>query len=572
MIYQAKKKIADLLTKHVSLSSEEILSCLEVPKQFDHGHLAFPVFSLAKLQKMAPPVIAKSLAEKIQEDKNSELSKVEAVGGFLNFTFRDELLQNLLFSSVKAHAEGKTPIGYSEHGVGKTVIIDYASPNVAKSMHVGHLRAAVVGQAIRNLALSQGFKVIGINHLGDWGSQFGKLAWAYQKWADEYDFSTKPMESLSKIYVRFQTEAEKNPELEIEAASIFKRLEDGDEGIRQIWKKMIDWSVTDYDRLLNGLLKVKHDLILGESFYNDKMDEVVRRLKEKNLLKESEGAQVVFFDEKDNMVPCLIKKSDGASIYATRDLAAAIYRHEVLHADQLLYVVGQDQILHFRQIFKVLEMMGYEWAKDCHHISFGLYRFKEGKMSSRAGRVILFEDVINQAIEIVGATIEEKNPDLQNKDLVSKQVAVGAVIFNDLVNDRVKNVEFDWDRILSVEGDSGPYVQYTNVRCQSILRKYGKPVSSTPALVLSSPEERKLIYTLLRFQDFLSISFRQYKPNILAQYLLEVCADFSHFYHKNRIVGEAPEVAASRASLVHAAHLVLTQGLGILNIESPEAM
>lgn len=570
MIQTAKSQIAHLLKDLTHLPLEDLQKSLERPKQFGHGHLAFPVFALAKSLRVAPPQIAADLAQKIQgriqDGGVAVLEKVEAVGGFLNFTFKDSYLQKILFASLQ-----QEHVGFSQYGRHKTVIIDYASPNVAKPMHVGHLRAAMLGQAIRNLAVSQSFHVIGVNHLGDWGSQFGKLAWAYQEWGQEYDFKN-PIEDLLKLYVRFHDEAEKNPELEKLGSATFKKLEDGDAEIKKIWQMIVDYSLKDYDRLLIGFLNVKHDKVLGESFYNDKMDQVVDLLQRKGLLQESEGAQVVFFDEKENMPPCIIKKSDGASIYATRDLAAALYRHDVMKGDELLYVVGQDQSLHFRQIFKVLEMMGYEWAKDCHHIAFGLYRFKDGKMSTRQGKVVLFEDVIRQAVELVQKMINEKNPGLENKELVAKQVALGAVIFNDLMNDRMKNVEFDWDRILSVEGDSGPYVQYTVVRCKSILRKYGKAAPAAPSLDLSLEEERSLVFQLLQFEDILAGAYKQYRPNILAQYLLELCGSFSHFYHKCRILGEAPEVEASRISLVAATEKILVQGLRILNIEAPEAM
>jgi len=570
MIQTAKSQIAHLLKDLTHLPLEDLQKSLERPKQFGHGHLAFPVFALAKSLRMAPPQIAADLAQKIQgriqDGGVLVLEKVEAVGGFLNFTFKDSYLQNILFESLQ-----KEQVGFSQYGRHKTVIIDYASPNVAKPMHVGHLRAAMLGQAIRNLAVSQSFHVIGVNHLGDWGSQFGKLAWAYQEWGQEYDFKN-PIDDLLKLYVRFHDEVEKTPELEKLGSATFKKLEDGDPEIKKIWQMIVDYSMKDYDRLLIGFLNVKHDKVLGESFYNDKMDQVVDLLQRKGLLQESEGAQVVFFDEKENMPPCIIKKSDGASIYATRDLAAALYRHDVMKGDELLYVVGQDQSLHFRQIFKVLEMMGYEWAKDCHHIAFGLYRFKDGKMSTRQGKVVLFEDVIRQAVELVQKMINEKNPGLENKELVAKQVALGAVIFNDLMNDRMKNVEFDWDRILSVEGDSGPYVQYTVVRCKSILRKYGKAAPVASSLDLSLEEERSLVFQLLQFEDILAGAYKQYRPNILAQYLLELCGSFSHFYHKCRILGEAPEVEASRISLVAATEKILVQGLRILNIEAPEAM
>jgi len=570
MIQTAKTQIANLLNALTQLPEEDLQKTLEKPKQFEHGHLAFPVFALAKTLRSAPPQIAADLAQKVQakidDGSLSFLEKVQPAGGFLNFTFKNLYLQNVLFEALQ-----NPNVGFSEFGKNKTVVIDYASPNVAKPMHVGHLRAAMVGQAIRNLAESQSFKVIGVNHLGDWGSQFGRLAWAYQEWGKEYDFKN-PIDDLLKLYVRFHDDLDKNPELEKLGAATFKKLEDGDAEIHKIWKMIIDYSMKDFDRLLIGFLKVKHDVVLGESFYNDKMERVIQLLQAKNLLKESEGAQVVFFDEKENMPPCIIKKSDGASIYATRDLAAALYRHEVMKADELLYVVGQDQSLHFRQVFKVLELMGFEWAKNCHHISFGLYRFKEGKMSTRQGKVILFEDVLTQAIELVSNMITEKNPGLENKDLIAKQVALGAVVFNDLVNDRVKNVEFDWDRILSVEGDSGPYVQYTVVRCKSILRKYAKAVPTALTRDMNADEERKLVFQLLQFEDILTGAYKQFRPNILAQYLLELCGSFSHFYHKCRIIGEAPEVEASRIAMVAATERILIQGLKILNIEAPEAM
>jgi arginyl-tRNA synthetase len=571
MIQIAKNQLAALLNPWTQISVSDLQKVLEKPKQFEHGHLAFPVFALAKTWRLAPPQISADLAVKVQAEISTGrapfLEKVEAVGGFLNFTFKNKYLQEILFSALE-----KPRVGFSELGKNKTVVIDYASPNVAKPMHVGHLRAAMVGQAIRNLAESQGYKVIGVNHLGDWGSQFGKLAWAYQQWGSEYSFDENPIQSLSQIYVRFHEEAEKKPELEAFGAATFKKLEDGDEEIKKIWQKMVAYSMKDYDRLLNGMLKIKHDAVLGESFYTDKMENVVDLLKKKNLLKVSEGAQVVFFDESENMSPCIIKKSDGASIYATRDLATAIYRHDVMKGDELLYVVGQDQTLHFKQVFRVLEMMGFEWAKTCHHISFGMYRFAEGKISSRKGNVILFEDVITDAIDLVQKMISEKNPDLADKENIARQVALGAVIFNDLVNDRVKNVLFDWDRVLNLEGDSGPYVQYTAVRCKSILRKYGKKALAMPPLEMAQDEERKLIFQLLQFEDILTGAYKQYRPNIVAQYLLELCGSFSHFYHKCRIIGEAAEVETSRIALVAATEKVLVAGLKILNIEAPEAM
>jgi arginyl-tRNA synthetase len=574
MLTQVRAETADFLSQELAkaftlqtpLTKKSLISLLEVPKKLEHGHLAFPVFPLAKELKKAPPVIAQELAKRLTEVKPATLLAVTPVGGFLNFTFHDEYLQEILLKSIY---EGGERIGYSTDGAGKTLVIDYSSPNVAKPMHIGHLRATVIGQAIRNIAETRGYKVIGLNHLGDWGVQFGKLAWAYLHWGKEYDFESRPFQSLFEIYVRFHDEAEKNPELEAEGSLTFKRLEEGDPEITAIWRKFVDISMVEYGRLW-GLMGVRHDLVRGESFYNDKMKAVEDLLENKGLLEESEGAMVVRLGEE--MPPCLIRKSDGASLYATRDLASAIYRREELKADLNLYVVGVDQTLHFRQVFKVLELMGFDWAKSCHHIAFGMYRFKEGKMSTRKGRAIFLEDVVTQAIELVEKVIEEKNPNLPNKKLVAEQVGLGAIIFNDLAVDRVKDVEFDWEKALNFEGDSGPYVQYTHVRCVSLRKKYGKePVRRLP-IALSTAEERELVRVLLNYEDVLAASFQTFRPNILAQYMLEVCGAFSRFYNKNRILGEAPEIETARMGLVEATRRVIEAGLKTLNIQAPEAM
>ncbi|MBX2986543.1 MAG: arginine--tRNA ligase [Bdellovibrionaceae bacterium] len=567
MIQRAKTEIAQRLTSLTGRPESEIYGFLEVPKVYEHGHLAYPVFALAKDKRRPPAELANELANELQ-GKIPGVKSIQAAGGFLNFTLTAEALQNWLWQSLK---DPTVPLGHNQKLSGQTVVVDFSSPNVAKPMHVGHFRATIIGQAIRNLAEAQGARVIGVNHIGDWGTQFGKLAWAYQQWHREYDFTKDPIESLLQLYVRFHDEAEKNPELEKFGAETFLKLEKGDPDIRRIWKEMVDVSFVEYNKLY-AILGTKHDVVLGESFYNDRQEDVIQRLQAKGLLRESEGAQVVFFDEKEKMPPCLIKKSDGASIYATRDLAAAIYRHDVQKADQILYVVGVDQSLHFRQVFRVLELLGYDWAKNCHHIVFGQYRFKDGKMSTRKGKVVLFEDLIYQAIEMVTKMIDEKNPGLANKDLIARQIAAGAVIFNDLINDRVKNVDFDWDRAVNTEGDSGPYVQYTNVRCKSILRKYGREVPGVLPRVLDTDEEQRLVFSLLQFGHVVDVAYRQFKPNVLAQYLLELCGHFSHFYHKNRILGEPGAVEASRIALVDATSRVLTAGLGLLNIPSPEAM
>lgn len=568
MLTQIKKDLAQKLGKALSKPAEQLEHLLEIPKKQEHGELALPVFIFAKELRKAPPEVAKEIATTLTEQKWPEIEKIEALSGFVNFRFQMSYLQNILVEAVTREGDR---LGYSNAGQGKTMAIDFSSPNVAKPMSIGHLRATMIGQAICNLAQSQGYKVIGINHLGDWGVQFGKLAWAYKTWGHEYDFQNKAFESLYALYVRFHDEAEKNETLNQEGSLFFKKMEEGDPEYLKMWKTFVDISMQEYSRLLQAL-NVKHDLVQGESFYNDRLKPTEALLEKKGLLKESEGAMVVDL-EAYGMPPCLIRKSDGASLYATRDLAAAIYRAEELHADLNVYVVGVEQSLHFKQVFKVLELMGYPWAKNCHHVSFGLYKFKDvGKMSSRKGNVIRLEDVVTRAIEMVEKIIEEKNPNLENKDLVARQVGIGAITFNDLVNDRVKNVDFDWDQVLSFEGDSGPFVQYGHVRCVSILKKYGKPVPKQFRVELTGVEERELIGRLLNFPETLRASFTHFKPHILAGYLLDVCRSFSQFYHNNRILGEPEDIQSSRIVLVAMTQKILAQGLKVLNIAAPEAM
>ena len=565
MLAHLKKQLSQQIAKNVSISELDIANALEIPKDYEHGHLAWPVFIYAKALKKNPFEVAQNLAKELSGSIEG-IHSVQAAGGFLNFKFKAAKLAEVMSLAAKEKF-----LSHQAIGAGKTVVIDYGSPNVAKKMHIGHLRAINIGQAIRNLAEANGYKVIGLNHLGDWGTQFGKLAWALEKWGQDLGEKAWTIDGLLELYVKFHDEAEKNPKLEEEGAATFLRLENGDPKIKEIWLKIIDASLKDYARMFK-LLNVKHDLVLGESFYNDKLDDVVERLKEKKLLVDSEGAQVVMFDEKDKMVPCLIRKSDGASLYATRDLASAIYRHDQLKGDELIYVVGADQNLHFKQVFKVLEMMGFNWSSHCHHVGFGLVRFKEGKMSTRKGRVIHLEDVIESAIDIVTQTVNEKNPDLQNKEENVRKIAIGAVIFNDLINDRMKNVEFDWDRALSTEGDSGPYVQYTTVRCKSILRKIEFKWVGLPAVADWTPEEEKLIFTMLQLQDVVRNSYTHLKPNILAQYLLQVCSDFGSFYHHNRVIGEESQIENRRLHLVELTRRTLEEGLGLLNISAPEMM
>lgn len=560
------------------LDAVKIQNLFEKPKDVSMGQMSLPVFALAKELKKAPPMIAAELAAKIQNLNIPYLAGVEAVSGFINFKFQSDFLMSELQTLIH-----ESELGYSDLGAGKRLVIDYSSPNVAKPMNIGHLRATVIGQAIRNLAQTQGFEVVGLNHLGDWGVQFGKLAWAFQKWKDQYDFENKPFKSLFDIYVRFHDEAEKNPEYDEHGAATFRKLEAGEPEITELWKMFVEISLKEY-QILWDRLGVKHDLVRGESFYSDQLEETVQKVKDKGLLKLSQGAYVVEVGE--DQPPCLITKSDGASLYATRDLASAIYRHDVLKCDVNLYVVGVDQTLHFSQVFKVLDLMGYDWAKDCHHIAFGMYRFKNmGKMSTRKGRAVFLEDVLNKSVELVKEIIEVKNPDLKDKAEVAEQVGVGAVIFNDLINDRIRDVDFDWDKILDFEGDSGPYVQYTSVRCKSVIRKYqasqnmddatfAQKINSFDGTKYSlEKEETTLSALLLSYSQTLQAAYEKFKPSILAAYILEVAKTYNSFYNKHRILNaENPVDIEKRIYLTHCTARVLTEGLKVLNIQSPNEM
>jgi arginyl-tRNA synthetase len=567
MLAQLKKLLAEKINQATGLSQLDILKSLEVPKNEAFGHLAWPVFSYAKTQSKNSVEVAQEL--KVQLISHlPQVENIEVVGGFLNFKFQPQILNETLFKTLI----NSTQLSKNDLGQNKTVVIDFSSPNVAKKMHVGHLRATIIGQALSNLHKICGYQVVGLNHLGDWGTQFGKLAWSVQKWGHDLGDRLWTIEGLLELYVRFHDEAERHPHMEVEASETFLRLERGDREVQELWKKIVEVSLEDYTRLYK-ILNVTHEKIIGESFYNDRLQSVIELLKEKNLLVESEGAQVVKFPESENLSPCLIQKSDGASLYATRDLASALYRKNELNGDLLVYVVGADQALHFKQVFRVLDMCGFSWAKNCHHVSFGLYRFKEGKMSTRKGRVIHLEDVLNTAIELVQEVFKQKGRSPEASLGTIQDVAIGAVIFNDLMNDRVKNVEFDWDRAISTEGDSGPYVQYTAVRCKSLLRK--KPdYQFDPKFSVNewNVSEVSLIFRLSQFAETVKASCQQFKPNLTAQYLLQVCSQFSHFYHENRVLDEPKPIELRRLHLVYLTEKVLSEGLGLLGIQCPDQM
>lgn len=568
MLTQLKLKIAGSLENFWGQDAAKIIRLFEKPKSADHGQLALPVFALAKQHRKAPPLIATDLADLVNSLSLPEIEAVEAVSGFVNFKIKPDYLLKTVFANIQKYKER---IGHGDLGKGKKLIIDYSSPNVAKPMHIGHLRATVIGQSLRNLAQTQGFEVVGLNHLGDWGSQFGKLCFAYKKWGQDFAFDNNSFEALFQLYVKFHKEAENDPELEAEGARYFKKLEEGDPETVSLWKKFIEISLQDFDKLWTRM-GVKHDLIRGESFYNDRLKAVEKELEDKGLLSESEGAMVVMLDEL-NLPPCLIRKKDGASLYATRDLASALYRHNELGADVNLYVVGADQKLHFQQVFAVLKKMGYDWVDHCHHIYFGLVRFKDlGKISSRKGQIIRLSDVLQEAIDKVKEKIASRAQSLNDPDLVAEQVAMGAITFNDLKNERVKDVEFDWDQALSFDGDSGPYLQYVSVRCSSLLAKYDNTCAYTVLDKEITKEELELANKLTQYSEVLQSSYENFKPNILANYLVDLASLFNRFYHNHRVLEGVPDLVDMRVSLVQATQIVMQQGLKTLGIPIPSEM
>ena len=547
---------------HGMLTEEKIYNLIEIPKNPEHGDLAFPCFQLAKLLKKSPVEIATELSEEL--GKSNHFSKVNQIGPYLNVFFSSKEIGMKVITEVLK--EGHT-FGKGATGENKTVVLDMSSPNIARPFSMGHLRSTVIGNALANLADKCGYKTVKINHLGDWGTQFGKLITAYKKWGDEEKVKVNPIQELSKLYVKFHEEAEINNNLEAEARAAFKCLEDGDKENLQLWKWFRDESLKAFMRIYD-LLGVSFDSYKGEAFYNDKMEEVVDLLKEQNLLEISDGAEVVKLDN-SQLPPCLIKKSDGATLYATRDLAAAIYRQKSYQFDTALYVVGQEQTVHFKQVKGVLEKLDFRWADGMHHIPFGLY-LKDGKrMSTRKGRVILLEEVLREAIQHAEMNITDKNPSLMNAGKVAESVGVGAIIFHDLKNDRMNNIEFSLKDMLTFEGETGPYVQYTHARAMSILEK--AKIDEYEFQGLKDQESWEIIKHLNHFPEIIENAYKLFSPSVLAKYLIHLSQSFNKYYAKVRII-EKDEQLLSRLSLVKAVTIVLKEGLRILGVKAPNEM
>jgi arginyl-tRNA synthetase len=567
-----KQRIASYIASVVSMEEAEVLRLMETPKDPKMGDIAFPCFQLAKTLRKAPPMIAGEVVEKIKPEllEKEPVADVQVVGAYINFFLDQEKVAHDVISTVLRE---RGEYGKANIGNGGNVPIDLSSPNIAKPFSMGHLRSTVIGNAMANLMEKLGYNPIRINYIGDWGTQFGKLIVAYKKWGSEEAVRKEPIKELLKLYVRFHEEAEQNKALEDEGREWFKKLEQGDEEAQALWKWFREESLKQFDKTYE-LMNIKFDSFNGEAFYNDKMDRVVTLLEEKGLLEESEGAMVVNLDEYD-MPPCLIKKRDGATLYATRDLASALWRHDNYDFIKALYVVGGEQRLHFRQVFKVLEKMGYDWAKEMHHIPFGMMLKDGKKMSTRKGQVILLEEVLQQAIADVKKVIAEKNPNLANADVVARQVGVGAVIFHDLKNFRLNDINFSWEDMLNFEGETGPYVQYTHARANSILRKAGYQEGNELSLQPGALEgaEAWAVVTLLRnFPTIIERAGEEFDPSLVGKYVIDLAQAFNKFYANVRVLAEDEAVKQTRLQLVAATVQVLHEGLRLLGLQAPSEM
>ncbi|MBS5220592.1 MAG: arginine--tRNA ligase [Streptococcus parasanguinis] len=559
-----KELIASELAKVIdSLDQDAILNLLEQPKSSDLGDIAFPAFSLAKVERKAPQAIAADIAEKIDQ---SAFEKVVATGPYVNFFLDKSKISDQVIKSV---IEAGADYGQQDEGHGQNITIDLSSPNIAKPFSVGHLRSTVIGDALSNIFRKMGYNTIKINHLGDWGKQFGLLMVAYKKWGSKEAVEANPIDELLKLYVRINAEIENDPELDDEGRLWFKKLEDGDPEATELWQWFRDESLVEFNRIYK-LLGVEFDSLNGEAFYNDKMDEGVQILEDKGLLKESKGASIVELDDV-NLPPAMIKKSDGATLYITRDIATAIYRARTYNFVKNIYAVGQEQSNHFRQLKAVLKKMGFDWSDDMVHVDFGLVTKNRQKLSTRKGNIILLEPTLQEAISRAKAQIEEKNPELENKEEVAHAVGVGAVKFYDLKTDRRNGYDFDLEAMVSFEGETGPYVQYAYARIQSILRKANFTPSTDATYSLSDPESWEIIKLLQDFSRVVKRAAENYDPSLIAKYAINLAQAFNKYYAHTRILDESPE-RESRLALSYSTAVVLKEALRLLGVDAPEKM
>lgn len=561
-----KQNIAKTIAANVGADAAELCEWLETPPNPDMGDVAFPCFKLAKTMRKAPNMIAASLAPALGEING--ISRIEPMGGYINF-FADKT--SFARTTLERVLDEGARYGGSDVGSGKTVCLDYSSINIAKPFHIGHLSTTAIGNALRRIYDHLGYKTVSINHLGDWGTQFGKMILAYKLWGDKETVEKGGVRAMMQLYVRFHDEAEKDDSLNDSARAWFKRIEQHDPEAVEIFEWFKAITLKEVGKTYD-LLGIKFDSYAGESFYEDKMQPVIDELREKHLLKVDNGASIVDLSEY-SMPPCLILRSDGATLYATRDLAAAIYRKNTYDFDKLLYVVAYQQSLHFKQIFKVLELMGKDWVKDCVHVSFGMVSLTDGTLSTRHGRVVFLEDVLNAAIEKTLDVIKEKSPDLEDKETVARQIGVGAVVWGVVYNGRIKDIVFSWDKALNFDGETGPYAQYTHARCCSVLRKSGGyDRAKIDYSALSDEASSALVKAIAEFPAAVSEAAEKYEPYIVSRSVINVCSCFNKFYYDNRIMDENEGVRNARLALTDAARNVIKTGLYLVGLEAPEKM
>ncbi len=567
---KGRAEIGRLLAPLVSLDAGQAEALLEIPPSPEMGDFAFPCFILASREKKAPGAIAAALAANLADERGQYWEKATARGPYLNFfldtaTFGQEVLQRIF-------REG-SDYGGSTVGAGRTVVIDFSSPNIAKPFSIGHLRSTVIGHSLYLIFKALGYRCVGINHLGDWGTQFGKIITAFRRWGEAGVLQKDPVRHLFQLYVRFHRESRTVPALEEEARDWFRRLEEGDSEAAEYWNRFRNLSLGSYAGIYR-LLGIHFDYYHGESHYNDMLEQTIRLVQERGLARESEGALIIDL-EKYGLPPCLLRKKDGATLYITRDLAAAIYRYRTFRFHRALYVVGSEQTLHFAQLFQVLKLLGFEWADRCAHIPFGLIRFKGGRMSTREGKVILLEEVLQRAIELARGIIEEKNPDLPEKEAVARAIGLGAVRFGDLSNDRIKDIEFDWDQVMDFAGETAPYIQYAHARICSILRKVPIPKRENMAGVaaqLQGEEEKALLKALALLPERVDEAGGEYRPSVVARAVIEIAREFNRFYHCCPVLGSAEPLQSARLFLVDATRQAIANGLALLGIAAPEEM
>lgn len=564
-----KRIIAEKIAKAVELDVEEIYSYIEIPPNQDMGDYAFPCFKLAKALRKAPPIIATELKEKIEEDNNVE--KVDIAGGYLNFYINKLELVKSVLQEIDSKKEN---YGSNETGKNKNIVIDYSSPNIAKPFHIGHLRNTVIGAALYKIYKYLGYNTTSVNHLGDYGTQFGKMIEGYKRWGAEYDLESNPIDECMNIYVRINNLCKEDEAVLEQCRENFKKIEEGDPYCVEIWNKFKTLSLKEFQKIYD-LLGVTFDSFNGEAFYSDKMDEVVEILEKNNCLKESEGAKIVDLEDKGLGV-CMIKKSNGSTSYATRDLAAVLYRSRTYDFDKCLYVVAYEQNLHFKQIFEVAKNL--EIPEKClnglEHVAYGMVRLTTGKMSTREGTVIKVDELLQEAIDRVQKVIEEKNPEMENRSEEAKKIGIGAVIFNNLCSTIIKDQVFDWNTVLNFNGETGPYIQYIYVRTKSVLEKAGyvPNINEIKFELLQDKESLKVIQTLYNFENILMSVVDKNEPSLLARYLIELAQNYSNFYNENKIIDDNKDIQNARVYLSYAVGNVLKTGAGLLGIQMPNKM